>query len=125
MTVKRQKRIAASNNKQNPRKNICAEAVARALGVSRHVRYLHFISDLVRAARVDYMVRSRMSAARARGKTVGGIRANLATLGARYYIVRTEDHVLLLGREGQTLVDTAPRKRDRRRITHIYGVYPK
>jgi len=128
MSPAAKRRIArkqASNNKENPNKNLCAEAVAEAIGVSRHVRYLHTISDLVRAARNDYIVRSRMSAANARGKTVGAIRDKLATLGARYYIVRTDDHVLLLNCEGQTVVDTAPRKRDRRKVTHVYGVYWK
>jgi len=125
MTVKRRKYINGSNNKKNPRKNICAEAVADAIGVAGYVRYLHTISDLVRAARMRYTVRSRMSAANARGKTVGSIRAKLAELDARCYIVRTDDHVLLLGADGRTLIDTSPRKRDRRKVTHLYGVYPK
>lgn len=125
MTVKRRKFINGSNNKRNPRKNLCAEAVADAIGVAGNVRYLHTISDLVRAARMNFMVRSRMSAANARGKTVGRIRTKVAELGARYYIVRTDDHVLLLADDGRTLIDTAPRKRDRRKVTHLYGVYPK
>lgn len=111
-----------SNNPDDPNRNLCAEAVARVLFADRVVRYLHTISDLVRAARtVGWTVRSRKSSVR--GKTVGAIRSQLPKLGATYYIVRVDGHVLLLDKDGKTIVDTAPRKKDKRRITHLYGVF--
>jgi hypothetical protein len=39
------------------------------------------------------------------------------------YVVRVEGHVLALGPQGQTWVDTAKRKRDRRKVLDVYGVY--
>lgn len=103
----------------------CALAVANALGVAGNVRYLHNLDDTLRAVRTAYSVRSRLSAVGGLGKTVGAIRAKLAQQGARYYIVHVQGHVLLLGADGSTLIDTNPRKHDRRKIRYIYGVFPK
>lgn len=113
-----------SNNDQNPNKNICVYRVAKMLGVEDKVRYLHTISDLKRAARTRFSIRSVKSIAKA--ETVGAARKNLnGQNGALGYIVWVPGHVLLLGREGRTIVDTDPRKRDRRKIKGIYGVYRK
>lgn len=113
---------ARSNNDKNPNKNICALAVARAIGVDHKVRYLHCLNDVIRACRAGgYTVRSRKSSVK--GTTVGAIRNQLEALGADFYIVRVDGHVLLLGCYGKTLIDTDPRKRDRRKITHVYGVW--
>lgn len=114
----------SSNNCDNPNKNICVLEVAQFLGVSENVRYLHYLKDLVRASRMDYVVRSRKSTLG--GATVGGSRKLIKEKGdAKFYIVRISGHVLLLNANGDTIVDTAPRKRDRRKLTHIYGVYSK
>lgn len=115
---------ARSNNDQNPNKNVCVLRVAQMLSVDQAVRYLHTIEDLKRAARTRFSIRSVKSMAKA--DTVGGARKNLnGQNGALGYIVWVKGHVLLLGREGQTLVDTDPRKSDRREIRGIYGIYPK
>lgn len=119
----RQTQKAKSNNPANPNQNVCANAVARALGVADAVRYLHNSDDVRRAARTRFSVRSVKSAAKSR--TVGGARANLAEIGALAYIVIVEGHVLLLDAQGGTIVDTAPRKRDRRAIVEIHGLYRK
>tara|TARA_A100001037_G_scaffold270738_1_gene265773 strand:- start:99 stop:494 length:396 start_codon:yes stop_codon:yes gene_type:complete len=120
--ARRQSFQKGSNNPDNPNQNICVQAVAFALGVDYRVRYLHTIKDLVRAARLAYTVRSRKSAV-GNAKTVGAIRNKVKDLGASYYILRVAGHVLLLGSDGKTLVDTDPRKRDKRKVTHIYGVF--
>ena len=102
-------------------------AVADALGVTDTVHYLHTIKDVVRAARNRYTVRSRLSSVR--GSSVGAIRSELARVSEKVpghvlgYVVRVPGHAMLLRPCGDTLVDTDPRKRDRRRVTHLYVVY--
>jgi len=113
-----------SNNNQNPNKNMCVLRVAKMLSVDQEVRYLHTIEDLKRAARTRFSIRSVKSMAKA--DTVGAARKNLnGQKGALGYIVWVQGHVLLLGREGRTIVDTDPRKSDRRKIRGIYGIYRK
>ena len=109
-----------SNNPENRAQNLCALSVAKYLGVNGLVTYLHTMPDLVRATRKAYTVRSRKSSVRA--NTVGKARKTLANLDGRYYMVRVKDHVLLLDTNGNTLIDTDPRKRDKRKITHLYAV---
>jgi hypothetical protein len=75
------------------------------------------------ATRKRFSVRSVKS--KAKGATVGAVRSNLAAIGALAYIVIVKGHVLLLDAKGKTIVDTAPRQRDRRAIVHIHGVYSK
>jgi hypothetical protein len=124
MTISRLKFKENSNNTANQNQNICALAVAQYLRVDKKVRYLHKLPDLIRAARFDFKVVSRMTAAKAKGKSVGAIRKNLAAIGAMLFIVRVDGHVMLLHGNGETLIDTAPRKRDRRKVTHVYAIYP-
>ena len=124
MTNQRRKLKAGSNNAANNNKNICALEVAKCMGVEKSVRYLHTISDLVRAARSRWKVTSR--AAGLKGKSVGAVREKLRAIAERdqfiAFIVRVDGHVLLLDALGYTCVDTAPRARDRRKVTHVYGV---
>jgi len=114
-----------SNNSENGNKNICALRVAQALGVGEETRYLHTVSDVVYAARKAYTVRSRGS--NVKGKTVGASRAKLIELATAHntvgFIVRVAGHVLLIDKEGRTIVDSDPRQRDKRKITHCYIVY--
>ena len=44
---------------------------------------------------------------------------------AQLYIVQVEKHVLLLNAEGITVIDTDPRKRDRRKVRGVWGLFPK
>lgn len=119
----RQALKASSNNPVNPNQNVCALMVARSLRVENEVRYLHTLDDLHRAARTRFSVRSVKSAVKA--DTVGAARRNMPQIGALGFIVYVEGHVLLLDAQGQTLVDTDPRKRDKRRILKVHGLYPK
>lgn len=119
-----------SNNPDNPNKNKCVFHVAYYLAVDDEVRYLHTSRDLVRAARKEYTVRSRRSYL-PKSATVGGSRNRLKKLaeveykkGYKVYgfIVVVPEHVLFLGPDGQTVVDTAPRKRDVRPVREVYLV---
>jgi len=80
--------------------------------------------------RNGYAVRSRKSQL-PKGCTVGKARTLIANriaprdpAGTRY-LIAVPGHLLMLNAQGQTVVDTAPRKRDRRRITYVVAVFPK
>jgi glutamate dehydrogenase/leucine dehydrogenase len=83
------------------------------------------MEDLVLTMRTKYTVRSRES--QVRGKTIGQIRAKLPKLAeevnAIAFIARVKGHVMALDVAGKTMVDTDPRQRDKRRVTHLYVVY--
>lgn len=112
---------AESNNSDDPNKNSCTLAICQALSVDHKVKYLHNIDDMLLAIRTAYAAVGRLS--RVRGKTVGAIRRELKHLGALYYLVGVDGHVLLLGHKGQTLVDIDPMKPDRRKIHELYGIF--
>jgi len=123
--ISRADRRAGSNNAANPNRNVCALAAARAFGVGDVQRYLHTDSDLFRAIRSKYSVRSVKSSC---ASTVGAARADMARLATERrdliaFVVIVQGHVLVINRDGQTIVDTAPRQRDRRAIRRIMGVY--
>jgi hypothetical protein len=115
-----------SNNPDNPNKNLCGYAVARALGVDEATRYIHTIEDLQRAIRSLWSLRSVKTkiGVKAGRTTVGAIRKRIAAKGeALAYLVHVEGHVLLLDKDGTTSVDTAPVQRDRRKVLRVQGVY--
>jgi hypothetical protein len=127
---------ANSNNWRNPNKNLCGLAVAKACHVADKVRYLHTLSDLKRALRHYYSVRSIMwcvNKATRNGKaskTVGGVRAALKKQlqsddNLMGIVISVKGHVLLLGKDGQTIVDTDPRDRDRRPVLSAIGIFKK
>lgn len=125
----RKKHIAESNNARNRNKNVCALAVAKALGVDGATKYLHTWSDLERAIRWMWSFRSvKSKVGYERGDTVGKLRAKLAKNYGKdpalyLYVAMTDEHVIVLGPQGQTVIDTAPKKRDVRKVWKIYGVY--
>ena len=118
-----------SNNPNNPNKNACGLAVAIALGVGDVTRYLHTWEDLQRAIRSMYSLRSVKTAVRVKpDTTLGSIRKSLqehnkSADACMAYVAHVDGHVLLLSHEGKTIIDTAPVKRDRRKVLNIYGVY--
>ena len=115
-----------SNNPDNPNKNLCGYAVARALGVDQATRYIHTIADLQRAIRSMWSLRSVKTkmGVKAGRTTVGAIRKRIAAKGeALAYLVHVEGHVILLDKDGSTSVDTAPVQRDRRKVLRVQGVY--
>ena len=119
---------ATSNNATNPNQNVCGQAVCRALGVADAVRYIHTMDDILRAARLAWSARSRMSKLGKR-RSVGAARALCAKVareeGARAFIASIKGHVLLLDHNGETLIDTAPRSRDRRQLDGLWAIFPK
>lgn len=123
---------SVSNNPHNPNQNACGYAVAHALYVHDEVRYLHTWGDMLRAVRKCWSMRSVASVVGATkcDKSVGAIRADLMKHASKNddvssYVIRVDGHVLLIDRDGKTLVDTDPRKRDRRKVLNVYGVYVK
>jgi hypothetical protein len=118
-----------SNNKDNTNKNVCALAVARMLCCDKQTRYLHNWGDLQRAIRSLWSMRSVKSYVKATpDSTVGSLRKAMHEYATKEqhliaYVIRVEGHVLMIDRNGKTLVDTAPRKRDRRKVLDITGVY--
>ena len=121
---------ARSNNTSNTNKNVCGLAVATALGVGGATRYLHTRGDMKYAVRTKYSCRSVWSALRAKDNktTVAAARKAMAqhdAHGLLAYIVFVDAHVLLLSHTGGVLVDTDPRKVDRRKVREVYGVYAK
>ncbi len=123
------KQIAESNNAKNRNKNICALAVAKILGVDGATRYLHTWTDLSRAIRWMWSFRSvKSKVGYKRGDTVGKVRAKLKKNYGKdpklyLYVAMTPEHVIVLGPQGQTVIDTAPKKRDVRPVLKLYGVY--
>ena len=118
-----------SNNETNPNKNVCALAVAKLLLCDKQTRYLHNWGDLQRAIRSLWSMRSVKSYVKATpDSTVGSLRKAMHDYATKEqhliaYVIRVEGHVLMIDRNGKTLVDTAPRKRDKRKVLDITGVY--
>ena len=109
----------------------CAGAVLRyfgCMGVTWNKRTgKNVYLDTLR--RNGYAVRSRSSHIR-KGSSVGGIRSKLAQIADKEpmiegFIVKVTDHVLLLDRSGQTIVDTDARTRDRRKVVTVHAVWKK
>ncbi len=80
--------------------------------------------------RNGFAVRSRMSKLRKAEKTVGGARRRLAEVAAAEpdllaFVARVRGHVLVMDRDGNTVVDTSPRRRDRRELVGLVAVFRK
>jgi hypothetical protein len=117
----------ASNNPDNPNQNICALRAVEYFGAEQSQRYLHNAADVFRAIGSRFSVRSVKSKM---AKTVGGSRAAMATVAAAdssivAFVVVIAGHVLVCNRDGKTVVDTAPRKNDRRKVRFVKAVRHK
>jgi len=119
----------------------CTSACLEYFGITgKEFRYSQFTKDVVAILRrKGWSVRSRRSSIPKRA-TVGGIRNKLraltldemvvagrhgSTINSRLiptYLVQVEGHVLLLNGIGSTVVDTDPRKNDRRKVLRIYKI---
>jgi hypothetical protein len=126
--TRRKASIARSNNQVNPDKNLCILKVCQYLGVSDEVKYLHTGNDFLIASRKVWSVRSRRSQL-GKTATVGGSRAKLSKLaleqGALSIVVLVKGHIIALNPKGETVCDTARRKRDARKIEGVYFIFPK
>jgi len=77
--------------------------------------------------RFGFAVRSRKSYI-PKNATVGGIRKSIRALNdpsGTVYFVSVKGHLLALDQNGRTAIDTAPRRRDCRRVLDIKAVFPK
>jgi hypothetical protein len=77
--------------------------------------------------RAGYAVRSRASKLSKKEQTVGAARQKIAAISEqepniKAFVARVDGHVLVIGRDGQTLVDTDPRKNDRRKLKGLVAV---
>jgi hypothetical protein len=115
---------------------VCAGTVLQALGIDpEHYHYTWNGRENVWVRvlrRHGFAVRSRTSRIKAGRTTVGQARKVIRKLintafdpPNTVYAVVIPGHVLLLGNDGQTLVDTAPRKRDRRQVVRLYAIWRK
>ena len=119
--------IEREQGSRNRFKSICTSTVLQHFGIYRsEYRYSQLPGDVESILRrKGYSVRSRKSQA---GKvSVGGLRQKIKAgkidlANCRRILVRVKGHVLLLDREGNTVVDTDPRKVDRRPVLGVYIV---
>ena len=118
------------------RKTVCTSAVLAHFGIDQsRYNYSQSHSDVKRVLNQNgWRYSSRLSAIGVRGTTpftkypsVGKVRALIAKMddgaGAMYY-VGVSGHAMLLDNKGQTIVDTDPRRIDRRKVLHISVVKP-
>jgi len=116
-----------SNNPDNPNKNWCVLEVAKFLGIDNDdVKYLHYAMDLVMAARNSKKITtSHITKEIGKYTSIGQSRIKLAEIGEESpniigFFVHIHAHVLFLDKEGQTIVDSDPRLRDKRKILGIW-----
>lgn len=109
------------------RKTVCTSAVLAHFGImADSYRYSQDRETVVGVLRRNgWAVRSRKSALKVgKGKrpSVGQVRASIRKLNApassRFY-VSVSGHAMLLDAQGRTIVDTAPRSRDRRPVLDV------
>jgi hypothetical protein len=120
-------------HKSGEQKTICVTAVLTALGVDvNSFHYTGSLADNRRNAilnRNGFACRSRLSKI-GKNCSIGQARKKIAKLDdgdfVKYMVsVRygRSAHLMLLDHEGKTLIDTDPRKIDKRRIAGIHAVY--
>lgn len=110
----------------DPYRTVCTGAVLSLFGIEKEsYRFAQTVQDVVRLLRKrGISVRSRKSAAGKATASVGRLRDAIKSgkLGTGFFLVRVPGHVIMLDANGRTVVDTAPRARDRREVTHVYLV---
>lgn len=106
-------------------KNVCTSAVLGHFGIGTSEYHYAEDADTVKGVlrRKGYSVRSRKSEMKVRpGTTIGQLRKAIrkadGSVHTRYY-VGVVGHAMVLNGKGETVVDTAPRKRDVRKVRHI------
>ena len=113
------------------KKTGCTTAVLASFGIA--ASEFHYAEDATTVKgvlrRKGFSVRSRASAFKVKpfNKTsIGQLRASIKTADGdasnRYY-VGVVGHAMVLNGQGVTVVDTDPRTRDRRKVTHVSHVY--
>jgi len=111
-------------------KNVCTSAVLAFFGVNpEQYHYAQHRKDVVGVLRRSgRSVRSRKSRI-PQGISVGGLRTWLRSrkgkgkLEAGFYYVSVPGHAMVIDQDGKTIVDTAPKQRDRRLVRGISRVF--
>ena len=112
------------------RKTICTSTVLWCLDIpTDRFNYSQSVPDMIRILnRHGYSVRSRLSTLGRGQVTVSQLRKRIASeppVDGAHYLIGVPAHVLLLSGDGSIVCDTAPRERDRRRVTELYIVRRK
>lgn len=118
-------------HKSGKAKTVCVTACLTALGVPVNAfqvtgtlakpNYLPILN------KAGYCVRSRMSKM-PKNKTIGACRKAISKLNeeALYFVIVRGNgycHAMLLNNDGLTIVDTDPRKKDKRKVWSIHAVF--
>jgi len=117
-------------------KTVCMTACLTALGVP--VENFHYTGSIGNSKheailrRHGYAVRSRKSKL-PKTATMGKVREAIKNrmsdpIGTFYFVILWSDsycHAILLDDDGNTVVDTDPRKRDKRKVHTIHAIFPK
>ncbi len=130
------KGVAAHRWMAGGAKTVCTSAVLAHLGIDAsayHYSGLHEQRAGV-LRRNGYAVRSRASTIGRKGRTMGTLRAAILAHAGKdpagtVYMVRLryggKRHAILVDSQGRTVVDTDPRKVDRRAVASVHAVWPK
>ena len=109
-------------------KTVCTSAVLAHFGIApSEYHYSGSWGDVERILRrKGFAVRSRLSRFPKRC-TVGQARARIAKISepGQMFYVGVPGHAMLLDGAGRTVVDTAPRKRDRRQVHRVCAVFSR
>ncbi len=117
--------------KSGKAKTVCVTAVLTALGVPfdsfQVTGSVQKPNSLAILRKAGFAVRSRKSKMPKKA-TIGACRKAISKLNeSAFYVVTVWGsnycHLMLLDSNGQTIVDTAPRKRDKRLVHTIHAVY--
>lgn len=120
-------------HKSGLRKTVCVTACLTYFGVPVNgFHYSGLVDDGRREAilrRHGYSVRSRKSRM-GKQNSIGALRKMIPKwkdpAGTKYLVVvqgRTYCHAMVLNQSGTTVIDTAPRKRDKRKVVSIHAVF--
>lgn len=118
-------------HKSGKMKTVCTSHVLSFFGIDSST--YHYASDKNTVSQIlrrnGYSVRSRNSIMNIKVyNTIGKLRKKIKTIDGNennYYYVGVVGHAMVLNGIGKTIVDTAERLRDRRRVTHINIVSKK
>jgi len=120
-------------HKSGERKTVCVTACLTYFGVPVDgFHYSGSVHDSRREAilrRHGYAVRSRKSRM-GKATTIGALRKIIPTwedpAGTKYLVIVQGSgycHAMVLDQSGTTVIDTAPRKRDKRKVVKIHAVF--
>lgn len=110
-------------HKSGKRKTVCSSACLAFMGIAPDTyHYSGTIFSIVNVFRTKgFSVRSRKS--RVKGLTISQAKKKIMGWDeGGYYLIQVQGHALMINCLGETVVDTDPRKADRRKIIRIYRV---